>query len=69
MLYVSRNDAGIVNGCFGVAQWNGQEYLEDTHPDIVAFKTAMQAAVSSLSPMERRLTALEDWARSMGWKG
>lgn len=39
MPYVDRDETGTIRGLYNVEQRPGQEYLDATHSDVVAYKT------------------------------
>jgi hypothetical protein len=47
MPFISRDVSSHIVGVFVRSQFEGQEYIEESHPDFVAFLTARQAEIDA----------------------
>ncbi len=43
MPFIDRDDAGAVNGLYSRAQFDGQAFLAEDHPDVSAYRNAPRA--------------------------
>lgn len=51
-MFVSRREDGSIFGAWSTAQYDGQEELPDTHPDVVAFRDRPAAGVQRALDLE-----------------
>ena len=58
MLYIDRDQDGAITGRFANAQFEGQEFLADDHPDLAAREMA-DALVEMRTERNRRLAATD----------